>query len=56
VAVLGQTKVCLAQCSISGSGEEQMPNANYRNRAWIYLIFLNAFPAFKHLKLWDFLS
>lgn len=55
-SVLGQTKVCLTQYSISGSDQKQMPKGNYKNRANVYLVFLNALPAFKHLKLWDFLS
>lgn len=53
VALLGQAKV-LARYHISGSSQEQMPN--YKNRASIHLIFLNALPAFNHLMLWDFLS
>lgn len=56
VAVLGQTKVFLAQYPVCGSGQKQMPKGNYKNRASVYLIFLNALPAFNRLKLWDFLS
>lgn len=54
--VLGQTKVCLTRYPISGSDQKQMPKGNYKNKANLYLVFLNALPAFKHSKLWDFLS
>lgn len=55
-SVLGQIRVCFAQYPVSGSSQEQMPKGNYKNRANIYLILLNALPAFTHLKLWDFLT